>query len=112
MGKKVRVKLTRNGPRELRTLPEVNADLAQRARSVASRAGPGMVASDASGRSRARWMVYTATQEARLAEATTRDLSRAIGAASGKDLQVYVTKAGKTRLATAEQVAHWTRGRS
>lgn len=31
-------------------------------------------------------------------------------AASGKGLQEYVTKAGNTRLATAAQIANWTRG--
>jgi hypothetical protein len=107
---KVRIQLTRNGPRELRRLPAVQADMLQRAKQVAAAAGPGMEATSFLGRNRARASVITATREARWAEATDRALTRAIGASSGSVLRPYKTKSGKTIMATPAQIANWRRG--
>lgn len=105
MAKRVTVRLTRHGPRQLRQLPEVEADLLARAGSIAGQAGPGMATVSMVGKTRARAVVYTATAEAMRAEADTRDLSRAI--LGGR---LYTTKAGKVRVASDAQIANWTRG--
>lgn len=57
-------------------------DLIRRGRRVAAAAGPGMeVDTDDEGRTRARVTVWTATIEARVAEARHRALTRSIDAA-------------------------------
>ena len=66
----------------LRSEP-VRADLKRRADRIAAAAGPGMVASSAQGKTRARASVVTVTYEARKAEATTRALTRALDAGRG-----------------------------
>lgn len=76
----VKIKLTRNGPRELRRLPAVEADLRRRAERIAAAAGPGMEVSSDRGVNRARASVVTATFAAMRREATSRALSRAIDA--------------------------------
>ncbi|UXE04748.1 hypothetical protein QEH44_gp11 [Arthrobacter phage Shambre1] len=63
--------------------PAVVADIARRTRAIAAAAGPGMQPSVVVGRTRARGSVITATQEARLAEARTRALTKALDA--GRD---------------------------
>lgn len=78
--RKVEVKLTAHGPRELRQSAKVQADLLRRARLIAAAAGPGMVATVRVGRTRARASVVTADFAARRAEATGRVLTRAIDA--------------------------------
>jgi hypothetical protein len=77
---RVRVKLTRNGPRQLRQLEVVRRDLERRAQAIARAAGSGMKADSSIGKTRARATVFTATPEARRAEATSRALTRAVGA--------------------------------
>lgn len=58
--------------------------LIEKGRRLAAAAGPGMeVDTDDEGRNRARVTVWTATIEARVAEATDRSLTRAIDAARG-----------------------------
>lgn len=76
----VRLRLTPHGPRELRQLPSVRADLERRAKAIAAAAGPGNEVSSMIGATRARASVVTATTEARRAEATTRALTRALEA--------------------------------
>jgi hypothetical protein len=76
----VRIQLTRHGPRQLRRLPSVQANLMARANRIARSAGPGMVASAISGKNRARASVITTTWEARRAEAQSMALTRAIDA--------------------------------
>lgn len=76
----MRIRLTRDGPRQLRRDPKVLADLLRRARRIAATAGPGMEAFADVGANRARAAVVTTTSEARRAEATGRTLSRAIDA--------------------------------
>lgn len=78
---KVTLKLTRNGPRQLRRSGGVAADLRGRAERVSGQAGPGMNVSSTVGANRARASVVTATYDAMRAEATTRALTRAIDAA-------------------------------
>lgn len=77
---KVRIVLKRDGPRRLRKLPEVKADLERRAQRIAAAAGPGMETDSDVGRTRARASVRTTTNAARRAEATDRALTRAIDA--------------------------------
>lgn len=78
-----RIKLTANGPRQLRKSPGVVADLKRRADRIASAAGSGMEASTHQGRNRARASVITGTVEAMVAEARGRVLTRAIDAGRG-----------------------------
>lgn len=77
---KVRIKLTRNGPRQLRKSAGVQADLQRRAQRIAARAGAGMETSSMVGANRARASVITATYEAMRNQATNRALTRAIDA--------------------------------
>lgn len=58
--------------------PAVVRDLGRRARNIANAAGPGFVASVVVGRHRARASVITATQQARMAEARNRALTKAL----------------------------------
>lgn len=80
MASKVRIKLNREGVRQLLNGPEITADLQGRASAIANRAGPGFDPDVRSGRNRARATVRTATHSARVAEATDRSLTRAIDA--------------------------------
>lgn len=77
---KLKIKLNRPGVREILRSPEVEADLARRARQIAQSAGPGMESQADTSRTRARAWVWTETFEAMRAEATTRDLTNAIDA--------------------------------
>lgn len=77
---KVRVLLTRSGPRQLRQLPAVRANMEARARRINQAAGGIMNVDSAIGRTRARATVAAITPEARRAEATRRALTRAIDA--------------------------------
>lgn len=76
----VTIRLTRNGPRQLRRSPAVLADLTRRARRIAAAAGPGMETDADLGVNRARAAVWTASAQAIRAEATNRALTRAIDA--------------------------------
>lgn len=76
----IRVKVNPAGVRALLNDPGVQEDLDRRARAIADAAGEGMEVSSGHGRNRARSTVITATQEARVAEATSRALSAALDA--------------------------------
>lgn len=76
----VKVVVNRQAVRELLKSPEIRADLERRGRRIASAAGAGHEVESFMGRNRVRVTVRTDTFEARYAEATTRDLSRAIDA--------------------------------
>lgn len=76
----VKVKLNRAGVKALLRSDEVRRDLEARARRIATAAGPGMTATSEVGKTRARAVALTATTEARIAEARTGDLSRALDA--------------------------------
>ena len=78
MTRRVEVKLRPGAVRSLLRSPEMRRDLEQRADRIANAAGPGFESDSAVGRNRARATVWTDTFEARYAEATTRDLTRAI----------------------------------
>ena len=68
-------------PREVGRLlksAEVQKDLGRRARNIAQAAGPGFLATVIVGKNRARASVITATQQARMAEARNRALTKAI----------------------------------
>jgi len=84
MGSKVILKLTRNGPMELRTLPAMESDLLDRARRIDRAAGGGFEVDSqrkGGGRApRARATVAAVTYEQRLREAEDRALTRAIDA--------------------------------
>lgn len=80
MARNVRIELNRKGIRDLLTSTEVQRDLERRAEAIARAAGPGHRVEVNPGRNRARAAVVTDTFEAMHAEATTRDLSRAIDA--------------------------------
>lgn len=74
------VELNRRNVAAMLKSSELQAGLLERAEKIATAAGPGMVASVAVGRVRARASVITDTDEAILAEAGTRELTRAIDA--------------------------------
>ena len=76
----MRVELNSEGVRALLRSPEMLADLSARAARIAASAGEGMVVDADVGRNRARATIFTATFEARHAEATTRALTRAVDA--------------------------------
>lgn len=76
----VRIRLTRNGPRDLRRLPAVEDDMRRRAEKIAAQAGPGFVVKSSQGRNRARATVITGDADAMLAEAHGRALTNAIDA--------------------------------
>lgn len=83
MAQTIRIEMNRKGVEELLKSPEVQGDLKRRADAIAAAAGPGMEARVSVGKSRARATVITADFEAILAEATRKDLTRAIDA--GRD---------------------------
>ena len=76
-------KLRREAIRELLTSPQVEAELRRRAERVAAEAGPGHVVDSQRGKRRARAAVITANTEAIVAEARTRNLTRALNAGRG-----------------------------
>jgi len=76
----VKIKLTRNGPRQLRQLPSVQANLRARAEAMNRAAGGGMNVDSMVGPGRARATVAAVTPAARRAEATSRALTRSIDA--------------------------------
>lgn len=69
--------------RQLLTDPATVAAVTQIAHRIASAAGPGMEVKPAERTPRARAAVVTATYQAMRAEATSRALTRAIGAGRG-----------------------------
>lgn len=75
-----RVKLNKPNTRALLRSPEVQRDLKRRADAIARQAGPGHEVDLEVGRNRTRAEVRTATPAARRAEATSRNLSRALDA--------------------------------
>lgn len=77
---RMQVKLNRKGVRDLLRSPEVRKDLERRARRIAAVAGDGMEAESDIGRNRARAAVFTASREARRAEASEMALTRALDA--------------------------------
>lgn len=84
MARNVRLKLTRNGPMQLRTSSEAHADVLGRAQRINAAAGGGFnVDSRQSGGGRApraRATVAAVTPEQRAREANGRALTRAIDA--------------------------------
>lgn len=76
----VKVKLNSRAIAALLKSPEVQDDLRSRAARVAAAAGPGMESEVSVGTTRARAHVWTATFEARHAEATERRLTAALDA--------------------------------
>jgi hypothetical protein len=74
------VKINRKAISQLLKSSEVSADLRRRAGQIASAAGAGHKPSVQTGRTRARATVITTTTEARVAQATDRNLSNAITA--------------------------------
>ncbi len=79
----VRLVIKRRAVALLLKTPEVQADIAGRARAVAAAAGPGHRVESEVGQNRARAAVITDTREARLAEARGHGLVRAFGAGRG-----------------------------
>lgn len=80
---KVRVVLNSQAVRALLRSPEMQQDLERRARRIASAAGEGHRVEAGAGRNRARAVVITETREAMRAEATDRNLTRAVDAGRG-----------------------------
>lgn len=76
----VRVVLNRRAVRDLLRSSEVVADLRARAGRIADAAGEGMEARTQLSKTRARAAVFTATPQARAAEAKNRTLTRALDA--------------------------------
>lgn len=76
-----RLEINVEGFNEARRQPEVRDYLHQQANRIASNAGgePDYLVIDATGRTRARYVVLTATAKAKRDEATNRTLSRAFG---------------------------------
>lgn len=113
MAQRVRVELNHRNIADILKSNKVRAHLDDMAGEIARRAGPGMEATSMIGRNRARASVITATHAARRAEATDRALTVAFGGSSGPAAAAgltYTTKSGRTRSATAAQIANWTRG--
>lgn len=79
----IRIELNHNGIRELLRSRAVLRDLTRRAHNIAAAAGPGHEVDSEVGPRRARADVRTATFEAMEAEATNRNLTRAIDAGRG-----------------------------
>lgn len=77
---KVKIKLNKAGVKKLLRSPEAVEDLRKRARRISNAAGEGMEFEAKALRNRAHATVWTATQEARKAEAEGRDLTRALDA--------------------------------
>lgn len=76
----VDIKLNHRGVRDLLRSSEVRRDLERRAAAIAASAGPGHRIESEDGPNRARAAVVTDTFEAMNDEATSRSLTRAIGA--------------------------------
>lgn len=79
----VKVKLNREGVRELLQSREVQADLTKRARRIASRAGVGHEVEEFKGRNRGRATVRTLSDDAKIAEQFHKNLTNAIEAGRG-----------------------------
>lgn len=79
----VRIKLNRQGIREILRSDGVKADLSKRAQRVRNAAGPGHAVDVTTGRNRVRASVRTDTIDAMLAQAETKNLTRAMQAARG-----------------------------
>lgn len=75
----VKVKLDRSGIRFLLRSPDMLAVLRREGNAIAAKAGPGHGVDELIGANRARVSVFTKTPEARRAEATQRNLTRAVG---------------------------------
>jgi hypothetical protein len=112
MAGNVRVVLNSRGVDDILKSDGVHDLLLNMAQEIADRAGPGMIAGSRIGRNRARASVITGTWEAKHAQATRQALTVAFGGASvgAASTLMYTTKAGKTRAASAAQIANWTRG--
>lgn len=76
----VRIVVNRKGIRELLRSTEVQRDLQRRAESIAAAAGPGHAVETEVGPNRARAAVVTDSIDAMVAEATSRNLTRALDA--------------------------------
>lgn len=76
----VRVQLTSQGPRQLRTSSMVVRDLQRRGANIAKAAGPGHIVETQVGSKRARVAVVTDTFEAMWGEVKRRALTAAIDA--------------------------------
>jgi hypothetical protein len=81
MATRTRFVVNQAGVAELLRSPGVRADLERRARQVQAAAGPGHEVEIHQSPTRVRASITTVTAEARLAEAQTRNLTRAIDAA-------------------------------
>lgn len=79
MATTVRVQIDRKAIGQFLKGSQVQAMLRSHAQRIAANAGPGFEARSSVGRTRARSVVIATTTEARLAEATDRSLSRALG---------------------------------
>lgn len=76
MARKIKVNPAEVG--KLLKSPEVQRDLGRRVRNIAQAAGPGFLASVVVGRNRVHASVITSTQQARMAEARNRALTKAL----------------------------------
>lgn len=85
MARRVKIKWKSGVFRELRTLPEVQAELARRGGRIAAAAGDGYDSESGitGGRGRARTAVFTATGEAVRDNARNHSLLRALSAGQG-----------------------------
>lgn len=78
---KIRLEFHHEGFNEVRTDPAVAADIAARAEAIAAAAGDGFEVLTSPGwKTRARAVVITATDEARLAQAEDHTLERSLDA--------------------------------
>lgn len=77
---KLKIVLNRRGVRELLRSQEVRRDLERRAEAIANAAGPGHLVDSQVGKNRARASVRTDSIDAMIAEATNRNLTRALDA--------------------------------
>lgn len=82
MATKVRIELNHDGIRQLLTSAPISAECEKAAENIAARAGDGFEVLPARemgfGGGRVGYAVYTATKEAREAEATDKALSKAV----------------------------------
>lgn len=107
---KIRIVMNSPGIRELLKSSEVRRDLEQRAAGIEGRArsnsasGAEFEVKTSISPTRVRVSVWTVNKKARIAEATDRALSKALG---GVGLVAYTNKAGQTRMVTQAQADNW-----
>jgi len=104
-----RVVVNSAGVRDILRSKEVMHELESIGKRIAAAAGKGYEVQTYVGKNRDRVTVRTATDDARLIEATKHNLLRALAGESGGSF--YTSKAGKTSVRSAKEIANYTRNK-